>query len=363
MKLLVARRHLKGGFRRQQLLQYLEKYAELNIVDIELTPINKIINYIFCFHVRKSLWRERLRKNAYYFHSMSFQVKKVLDAHRKQYDAVLFFEGLFGPGTYTGPCIPYAIYEDTTAMVCRREWQPWAPDTMNSQKYLFFEKNLYRNALVNFGAVEKTKESFINDYHVDSSKVYNVGMGCNLPLNQSDEKENIRPYFLFVGYETERKGLNTLINAFKKLRTRNPEVLLKLVGPEIDVDDDHIIVTGQIKSRGEMIQLYDHAMAFIMPSIFDPVPSAVLEALGRGVPTIVSDGCGGAEFIQLGGNGFVFKKSNEDDLVKYLDIILKNKKLRQSMRKKAYETGLNNFDWDLIAGKMIQIIEEKLNHD
>ncbi len=141
------------------------------------------------------------------------------------------------------------------------------------------------------------------------------------------------------------------------------EVFLKLAGPEIDVDDDHVIVTGPIKNQEKMIQLYDHAMAFIMPSIFDPVPSAVLEALGRGVPTIVSDGCGGAEYIQQGENGFVFEKNNEDDLMRYLQIILENKNLRQTMRKKAYETVRNNFSWDLIAAKMIQIIEEKLNQD
>lgn len=53
------------------------------------------------------------------------------------------------------------------------------------------------------------------------------------------------------------------------------------------------------------LDFYQMADALLLPTLYDPFPNVILEALSCGLPVITSTTCGGAEFIQNGKNGFV----------------------------------------------------------
>ncbi len=54
------------------------------------------------------------------------------------------------------------------------------------------------------------------------------------------------------------------------------------------------------------MQPYYHAAdALLLPTLYDPFPNVVLEAMACGLAIITSTGCGGAEFITAGQEGFV----------------------------------------------------------
>jgi UDP-glucose:(heptosyl)LPS alpha-1,3-glucosyltransferase len=56
----------------------------------------------------------------------------------------------------------------------------------------------------------------------------------------------------------------------------------------------------------QTLPFYQAADALLLPTLYDPFPNVILEAMSCGLPVITSQTCGGAEFIQQGVNGFVF---------------------------------------------------------
>lgn len=120
------------------------------------------------------------------------------------------------------------------------------------------------------------------------------------------------PAILFVGSGFERKGVHVLLRALAK-PTMAPAAHLIVVGKDrhlnvaeklaqtLGVDERAHFLGGQVDVR----PFYGAADFFCLPSLYDPMPNAALEALACGLPAIVSATCGAAELIEEGRNGFV----------------------------------------------------------
>jgi UDP-glucose:(heptosyl)LPS alpha-1,3-glucosyltransferase len=56
--------------------------------------------------------------------------------------------------------------------------------------------------------------------------------------------------------------------------------------------------------QSETLPFYQMADG-LLPTLYDPFPNVILEAMACGLPVITTTGCGGAEFIVQGSNGYV----------------------------------------------------------
>jgi len=114
--------------------------------------------------------------------------------------------------------------------------------------------------------------------------------------------------FIYVGSGFERKGLKASISA-------------------LAATDAHLLVVGQDKQQSRysdhartlgcenrvhfvgvqhnVIPYYHAADALMLPTLYDPFPNVILEAMACGLPVITSFTCGGAEFIVDGVQGYV----------------------------------------------------------
>jgi UDP-glucose:(heptosyl)LPS alpha-1,3-glucosyltransferase len=116
--------------------------------------------------------------------------------------------------------------------------------------------------------------------------------------------------FLYVGSGFERKGVRPLLEAMAGL---SPQSHLLVVGKDkrqaaFERQAAALGVAARVHFAGplrEVTEAYAAADAFVLPTLYDPFPNVVLEAMACGLPVVTSTKSGGAELIEEGVNGFV----------------------------------------------------------
>lgn len=118
------------------------------------------------------------------------------------------------------------------------------------------------------------------------------------------------PVFLYAGSGFERKGVARLLQAMtgappnchawiagRDKRTGRYQALARRLGLA-----DRVRFLG---GRDDLPRLYGAADAFVLPTLYDPMPNAALEALACGLPVVTTSQSGAREFIREEENGFV----------------------------------------------------------
>ncbi|MEN3110591.1 glycosyltransferase family 4 protein [Uliginosibacterium paludis] len=118
-----------------------------------------------------------------------------------------------------------------------------------------------------------------------------------------------RPVLLHVGSGFERKGVPALIEAMAHPELAAAE--LWIVGRDrqesrLRARAARLGVAGRIRFCGpqqDVTPWLGAADAFVLPTLYDPMPNAAMEALASGLPVLSSTSSGAAELITPGVNG------------------------------------------------------------
>jgi glycosyltransferase involved in cell wall biosynthesis len=129
----------------------------------------------------------------------------------------------------------------------------------------------------------------------------------------------------FVGELREKKGQQYLLQAWTKLRPRLPVHLL-IIGevrptpdsPLLSMDTTGLIITGHISDRALVARYLKACDLFLLPSLWEGLPNALLEAMSSGLCCLASDAGGIPEVMEHGKEGFILKRSQLD----YLDVAI-----------------------------------------
>jgi glycosyltransferase involved in cell wall biosynthesis len=96
-------------------------------------------------------------------------------------------------------------------------------------------------------------------------------------------------------------------------------------------------------NRSDTTSLFAAADLFVLPSLFEGLPLAVLEAMAAGCPVIATDVGGVKEVINDGTNGLVVPPADPAALSEALLRLLKNKKEGKRFAKAAMERVRSDF--------------------
>jgi hypothetical protein len=222
-RLISAARDLGGDERRQKVISYLKTAFEVIEVRAHMPRSARLLNLLATASPNKERWRERSKKNAFFFRHTSTAVRRRLADVSRPGDVVLVFEALFSPGLGSNRFQPYVIYEDGTSQMARQRWPRWVPDTATTDQYVQLETEHYQNAARILTTNEATRESLLNDYAIRPAKVVNVGQGHDFGEVNLTARRPAPASILFVGYEFERKGGRILLEAFRRVRRLIPD--------------------------------------------------------------------------------------------------------------------------------------------
>jgi glycosyltransferase involved in cell wall biosynthesis len=149
-----------------------------------------------------------------------------------------------------------------------------------------------------------TAEELVRRTRVAQVRVFVVPLAPGLPEGHADVEETLArlkirpPYILFTGTLEPRKNLVRLVRAYRRVAGRGAPHRLVLAGPmgwqpqalmrELTLTaPGEVILTGRV-SDPDLDALYRGASAFAYPSLYEGFGLPVLEAMARGVPSVVS---------------------------------------------------------------------------
>lgn len=149
---------------------------------------------------------------------------------------------------------------------------------------------------------------------------------------------NSRPTVLFASRLVWEKNLETLIAIYSEIRKRNIDLNFLIVGDGVarkacEKRMPDAIFVGK-KGHAELAVLYASADIFLFPSISETYGNVVLEAMASGLPCIVANGGGSADFIEQGVNGFKCKPTDPDDYLSKILTVLAGGQLRSQFIEK-----------------------------
>lgn len=171
-----------------------------------------------------------------------------------------------------------------------------------------------------------------------------------------------RNFLLCVSRLVPGKGLEALVQAFKKVKTDANLIIagdsdhvdsFKESLKDLSIDDDRIRFIG-FTAKDELCVLYSAARLFVFPSEAEGMPMALLEAMWFDCPCVVSDIPENIEV--LGDSGTTFAVGDIDDLRKKLQDACDVWPPRESTRRVVK----SSHDWEIVADKTLDIYNEVL---
>jgi alpha-maltose-1-phosphate synthase len=266
--------------------------------------------------------------------------------------------------------------------------RPWKEEQLGGGYRVssWVERTAYNDAQAIIAVSNGMRADVLASYpQVDPAKVHVVHNGVPTDVYRHDpdtaalEEHGIdqsRPYVLFVGRITRQKGILHLLNAARRF---DDDVVLVLCAsspdtPEIGVEvanavaslrelrgDDSVIWIQEQAARPQLIQLFSHALAFVCPSVYEPLGIVNLEAMAcetavvasavGGIPEVVVDGVTGTlvPFTPESLTGF------ENSFAEAVNAMAADPSRAHAMGKAGRERAVTDFGWAAIAEQTMEV--------
>jgi glycosyltransferase involved in cell wall biosynthesis len=166
-----------------------------------------------------------------------------------------------------------------------------------------------------------------------------------------------QPAILLFGRLEYYKGVRVLLAAMERVWEQRPDVRLMIAGqgPELRVvpRDPRIEVVPGYMPEAEVDVLMSRASLVVLPYLEASQSGVGLQALGRGVPTVVTD-VGGLPDIAFD-ESFVVPAGDSDALAEGL---LRHLDHGMSLREAVLEQTRAVYGWDAVAAQALRIYDE-----
>ena len=165
---------------------------------------------------------------------------------------------------------------------------------------------------------------------------------------------------LLVGNDWKKKGLDCLLRAIGILN--RPEIHLLICGADdrAPYERQFASLDGRVHFlpiRNDVEFYYSAADVLAAPSLEDAFSLPPLEAMGSGLPVIVSSKAGVSEVVTHGKDGLVLANPTDaEELARMLLLLLNDEALRKRMAERGVQTA-RKFTWDANAAQMKEIFD------
>lgn len=177
-------------------------------------------------------------------------------------------------------------------------------------------------------------------------------------------------YLINIGRLVPEKAIDQLLRVWPRVDTA---VKLAIVGGSSHTDefvdrlqrlaaqDDRIVLTGPVYGAGQD-RLFRNAAGYVMPSLLEGLPLALLEAISYGLPVVVSDIPPHLEVVGSSEAGQrVFKAGDLDDMAKQLQLMVEDLPGEREAAQLLHDRVVDEYSWERVTDKTEAYYESLLS--
>lgn len=231
-------------------------------------------------------------------------------------------------------------------------------------------------------ALTPTLANMLEDLGADRSNIVVVPFWMDLnEINPQTDVDKFRSTYklgdrqtvLFVGRLLPIKGLGYLIEAAKYAKTRPAIVTIGDEAPgysgtkrsleekvrDLRLEGD-VFFLGKF-SREDLGVAYTAADLFVLPSLGEGIPLALLEAMSFGKCVIATRVPGNLDVVKDGWNGVLVEPRNPAQLAEKIDLLLTDSALRGRLGSQARRDIEQNYNSDVVLKQVLDLYKEVQN--
>jgi glycosyltransferase involved in cell wall biosynthesis len=190
---------------------------------------------------------------------------------------------------------------------------------------------------------------------IPEARVVCTPTGVDLEIFQ-DRALPRKKQLLAIGSFKSKKGFPYLIDAMAEFFSRHPDFKLLIAGDgehrkkiedQIKSKDlgERIVLLGVVQ-REHLVRLLNESKLFVMSSLYEGFPKALLEALACGTPAVITTGCNAAEIIKE--TGLMVPKADSRALAEALSRLIEDESLWKSYARNCRAVAMS-YEWKEIA--------------
>lgn len=203
----------------------------------------------------------------------------------------------------------------------------------------------------------QVERCIVEHYGVPASRVTVIGAGPVLDVNAARDgiaKDFSQQNVLFVGLDSQRKGLPQLEAAFERVAAVFPKAKLHVAGVE-GKSTPRVTYYGKL-SGAPLRDLFYQSQIFAMPSLREPFGLVFLEAMYAKNVCIGTTLGAMPEIIRQGESGFLVQPDDVDALADRIIWLFERPDALRRMAEAGYARARRNYSWDIAAERMLNAL-------
>lgn len=162
----------------------------------------------------------------------------------------------------------------------------------------------------------------------------------------------------YCGRLSREKDLITLYKAFLEISKKFKNIKLLIIGEgpqKKELKHKNIILASSQDNVVPFLQAMD---VYVLPSLTETSSLSTMEAMSCEIPVIATPVGNIKEYVRDGETGFLFPRGDVKSLVKKIEVLIKDKNLREKLGKEGRKIIKKRHNWNEKVKEIIKILKE-----